>query len=156
MFTNILVPLDGSELAEQAVPKAQTLAQSFNATVHLVHVVSRNPEMEALRVSGDINVQEMETNLELARQLVEGRVTRGKEFLERAASQLESAGVEAKVAVTEGAPHESIISYSKENRIDLIVMSTRGYGGVKRLLLGSTTDRVIRSCETPVLVLPCS
>ena len=62
MFTNILVPLDGSELAEQAVPKAQTLAQSFNATVHLLHVVSRSPEMEALRFSGDINFQEVETS----------------------------------------------------------------------------------------------
>ena len=156
MFTNILVPLDGSELAEQAVPKAQILARSFNATVHLVHVVSRSPEMEALKFSGDINFQEVETNLELARQLVEGRLTRGKEYLERAAAQLKSAGVEAKVAVSEGAVAENIISYSNEYSIDLIVMSTRGYGGVKRLLLGSITDRVIRSCETPVLVLPCS
>ena len=88
--------------------------------------------------------------------LPRSRLTRGKEYLERAASQLKSAGVEAKVAVSEGAPPESVISYSEEYGIDLIVMSTREYGGVKRLLLGSTTDRVIRSCEMPVLVLPCS
>ena len=156
MFTNILVPLDGSTLAELAVPKAQTLARSFNATVHLIHVVSRSPEAEALRGSGDGSVQQMEIERDMARQLVESRLTRGREYLERAASQLSSAGVEAKMAVLEGAAPENIISYSKEHGIDLIVMSTRGYGGVKRLLLGSTTDQVIRSCETPVLVLPCS
>ena len=94
MFTNILVPLDGSELAEHAVPKAQELARSFNATVHLVHVVSRQPEMEALRASGDAMVQQAELDRDMARQLVESRLTRGREYLERAASQLKSAGVE--------------------------------------------------------------
>jgi nucleotide-binding universal stress UspA family protein len=56
----------------------------------------------------------------------------------------------------EGAADENIIDYVKEHEIDLVVMSTHGYGGVKRLLLGSVTDRVIRSCKVPVLVLPCS
>ena len=58
--------------------------------------------------------------------------------------------------VLTGAAAEQIISYPRKHGVDLIVTSTHGYGGVKRLLLGSVTDRVIRSCEVPVLVLPCS
>ena len=49
---------------------------------------------------------------------------------------------------------EKIIEYTKEHDIDLVLMSTYGYSGIKRRLLGSVTDRIIRASETPVLVLP--
>ncbi|MFB3093273.1 MAG: universal stress protein [Dehalococcoidia bacterium] len=49
-----------------------------------------------------------------------------------------------------------MVNYAREHGIDLVVMSTHGFGGLKRLLVGSVTDRVIRSCEVPVLVVPCS
>ena len=59
-------------------------------------------------------------------------------------------------AMLEGGAAEKIVNYTREHGIDLVVMSTHGFGGLKRLLLGSVTDRVIRSCEVPVLVVPCS
>ena len=156
MFTQILVALDGSELAEQALPVARDIARSSNATIHLIQVVSRQPEFEAARAGGDFNLQAVELDRDLAHQLVEARISRGKEYLEGIASQLKSEGVEAETALQEGAAVENIVDYSKEHGIDLVVMSTHGYGGIKRLLLGSVTDRVIRSCQVPVLVLPCS
>ncbi len=155
MFTNILVALDGSELAEQALPMAQDLARSSNATIHLIQVVSRQPELEASR-GGDTSIQAVELTRDLAHQLVEARLSRGKEYLEGIAGQLKSEGFEAETAIREGAAVENIVDYSKEHGIDLVVMSSHGYGGIKRLLLGSVTDRVIRSCEVPVLVMPCS
>ena len=155
MFKNILVALDGSELAEQALPLAQDLARSSNATIHLIQVVSRQPELEAAR-GGDTSIQAVELTRDLAHQLVEGRLSQGKEYLEGIAGQLKSEGFEAETAIQEGAAVENIVDYSKEHGIDLVVMSSHGYGGIKRLLLGSVTDRVIRSCEVPVLVLPCS
>ncbi len=155
MFTNILVALDGSELAEQALPLAQDLARSSNATIHLIQVVSRQPELEATR-GGDTSIQSVEIARDLAHQLVEARLSRGKEYLEGIAGQLKSEGFEAETAIQEGAAVENIVDYSKEHGIDLVVMSSHGYGGIKRLLLGSVTDRVIRSCEVPVLILPCS
>ncbi len=156
MFTHILVALDGSELAEQALPMAENIARSSNATIHLIQVISRQPELQAARGGGDYSLQAVEMERDLAHQLVEARLSRGKEYLEGVAGQLKSAGIEAETTIREGAAVENIVDYSREHGIDLVVMSTHGYGGVKRLLLGSVTDRVIRSCEVPVLVLPCS
>ena len=156
MFKHILVALDGSELAEQALPTAQDLARSSNATIHLIQVISRQPELEARRSSGDANPQIAELSRDLARRLIESRLSQGREYLEGIAGQLKSAGIEADTAIREGAADENIVDYSREHGIDLVVMSTHGYGGVKRLLLGSVTDRVIRSCQAPVLVMPCS
>ena len=53
MFTQILVALDGSELAEKALPMAQDLARSSNAAIHLIQVISRQPELQAARGGGD-------------------------------------------------------------------------------------------------------
>ena len=64
--------------------------------------------------------------------------------------------IESDYAVREGAPAQNIIDYVNEHSISLVVMSTHGHGGIRRLLVGSVTDRVIRSCEVPVLVVPCS
>ena len=154
MFTRILVPLDGSELAERALPLARSIRQSSNATIHLVQAVSRLPEAEAGRSGDSIQIAELERDA--ARRLVEARITRGKEYIGRVAAQLEKAGIEVATALLEGGAAENIVDYTREHGIDLVVMSTHGFGGLKRLLLGSVTDRVIRSCEVPVLVVPCS
>ena len=98
----------------------------------------------------------VEVSLDLARRLIDTRQTRGQEHLDRVAAELTSAGLKVETRILEGAADEQIISYSREHGVDLIVISTHGYGGVRRLLLGSVTDRVIRSCEVPVLVVPCS
>ncbi len=156
MFTHILVALDGSDLAEQALPMAQDIARSSNAAIHLIQVISRQPELQAARGGGDYSLQAVEMDRDLARQLVEGRLPRGKEYLEGIASQLKTAELKMETTILEGAAGENIVDYSSEHGVDLIVISTHGYGGVKRLLLGSVTDRVIRSCEVPVLVVPCS
>jgi len=98
----------------------------------------------------------VEVSQDLARRLIETRLTHGREYLDRVAAELTNADLKVKTTILEGAADEKIISYSREQGVDLIVISTHGYGGVKRLLLGSVTDRVIRSCELPVLVIPCS
>ncbi len=156
MFNDILVPLDGSELSERALPMAQNLAQSYKATVHLIHMVSREHELGAGR--GDGSVQSAEYEMDLASRLTESRLNRGKTYLEQKGSQLRDAGIkiEAELAVKTGEPAQNIIDYVKEHSIDLVVISTHGHGGLRRLFLGSVTDRVIRSCEAPVLIVPCS
>jgi nucleotide-binding universal stress UspA family protein len=155
MFTQILVALDGSELSEKALPVARNRANSSDATIHLIQSVSRQPEFEAAH-GGEASPQLAELSQDLARRLIETRQTSGQEYLDRVAAELTNAGLKVETAIQEGAADEQIISYSREHGVDLIVISTHGYGGVKRLLLGSVTDRVIRSCEVPVLVLPCS
>ena len=79
-------------------------------------------------------------------------------YLEEKGSQLIGAGikVETEFGVKTGDPVQNIIEYVKEHSISLVLMTTHGHGGIRRLLVGSVTDRVIRSCEVPVLVVPCS
>ena len=156
MFNDILVPLDGSELSERALPMAQDLAQSSEATVHLIHMVSREHELGAGR--GIESVQAAEMEIDMARRLTESQIHRGRLYLEQKGSQLSDAGIkiETEFTVKAGEPAQNIIDYVKEHSISLVVMTTHGHGGVRRLLLGSVTDRVIRSCEVPVLVVPCS
>ncbi len=156
MFNDILVPLDGSELSERALPIAQNLAQSSGATVHLIHMVSRE---HLWGTGGGIeSVQAAQLEMDMARQLTESQIHQGRIYLEQKGSQLSAAGIkiETDFAVKEGAPAQNIIGYAKEHSISLVVMTTHGHGGIRRLLLGSVTDRVIRSCEVPVLVVPCS
>ncbi len=156
MFARILVPLDGSKLSERALPIAQNLAQSSDATVHLIHMVSREHELGAGR--GIESVQAAGLEMDMARRLTESRLYRGRMYLEQKGSQLSGAGIkiEPEFAVKAGEPAQNIIDYVKEHSISLVVMTTHGHGGIRRLLLGSVTDRVIRSCEVPVLVVPCS
>ncbi len=155
MFSHILVALDGSQLAEKALPVAKNLANSSGGTIHLIQAVSRQPEFEAAH-GGEASPQLAELSQDLARRLIETRLTGGQEYLDRIASELASAGLKVETAILEGAAAEQIISYSGMHGVDLIVISTHGYGGIKRFLLGSVTDRVLRSCEVPVLVVPCS
>ncbi len=76
------------------------------------------------------------------------------EYLKEAAMRLESGGIKAEKMVREGAAAENIVQYAQEKGIDLIIMGTRGQGGIQRFLLGSTTDRVLRTGHLPVLVVP--
>ena len=156
MFSKILLPLDGSELGEMALRIAESLARIHNASIYLIHVVPWQPELEGAKRGflAAISAQAAEHQQREARHLLEDRVASGKEYLERLAARLRDTGLTVETAVEEGAVDEKIIGYAKQNDIDLITMCTQGYGGIKRRLLGSVTDRVIRAGEAPVLVLP--
>lgn len=156
MFENILVPLDGSELSEQALPVARGLAQQFGSTVHIIHVVTTADELGAGRHVESPQIAEIE--VEQARRLTQSRVDRGAAYVEQVQSQLKEAGIKIddRVAVGQGDPANQIVDYIKANGINLVVMTSHGRGGLRRLLVGSVTDRVMRSCEVPVLVTPCS
>ena len=156
MFANILVPLDGSYLGERALRTAESLARIHIASIHLIHVVPSQPELEGAKrgLIAAISAQAAQHQQEEARHLLEDRIASGREYLERLAAHLRGTGLTVETAVEEGSVDEKIIGYAKQHDIDLITMCTQGYGGIKRRLLGSVTDRVIRSSETTVLVLP--
>ena len=151
MFTNILVPLDGSALSEQALPMAQHLARSSDTSLHLLQVISLRPELEAQRQE---RVRDRAGDGTGRRASLKPRRP-GKAYLEGLAGS-SSAGLHVTTALREGAADEHISAYAQEQAIDLIVMSTHGHSGFKRFFLGSVTDRVIRAGQTPVLVVPAS
>ena len=140
MYKRILVPLDGSRLAEQALPHAAAHAAVFGAEIILLKVLGPLPEPS---MSSPRAIRSAEAaSAELAQEYLEGVA---------AGLQAEGHGVEA--AIEEGRPYVQIIRYAEENDVDLIVMSTRGYSGLSRWLLGSVADRVARGATVPVLLV---
>jgi len=154
MYTRILVPLDGSKLAEQALPQAQGLAQSFNATLHLTQVISIPRELEGILENSVGAPLQLDPNLDLARLVVAARQAKSDQYLERLAAHCRDEGVKVETAVLEGVADEEILDYARKHEVDCIVVTTQGLSGIRRFLLGSVTDRLIRSSPVPVVVVP--
>ncbi len=133
MYKKILVPLDGSEVAASVLPYVGNLAGRLGASVTLFTVVA--PGRRAARAS-DTEVR-AEAEAQSRRQ----------------AQHLTATGVTADVMVVTGQPVEQIISRGQSGGFDLIAIGTRGHSGIRRGLLGSVTDGVVRSSTVPVLAL---
>ncbi|WP_254530313.1 universal stress protein [Natrinema gelatinilyticum] len=140
MHDDILVPTDGSDASAVAVDEAIEIADREQTTVHFLHVVDAGTEMSA-GASGSI-----------APQLTESLEAQAESALDEAANRADRAGVNYDRTTLEGDPHEVIAEYSTGHDIDLIVMGASGRSGLKEHLLGSTTDRVVRTVETSVLI----
>ena len=155
MYSNILVPLDGSDLAEKALPYAVNLAKSEGGKVHLVHVFTSHPE-------GVVSVGGLEQDLsmaqvnELSRQLQEANISQLQQYLDHTASNLQRDGIGTKTALLEGSAHEELVNYAKQNDVEVVTICSHGRGGLQRMLIGSVADKIIRSGEIPVLVIPGS
>lgn len=142
-FAHLLVPLDGSELAETALESALVLAERFNAQVTLLRVVPAPVELKSIYgVSG----------VEVAGKGHEERVREAQEYLDAIAARYPGANLQLRVGKS-GAPAEGIVDAARVVEADLIVLSSHGRGGVERLVLGSVTDKVVRSTTRPVLVV---
>ena len=142
MYDTILVPVDGSEPSTAAIEHARNLAQHESATVHVIHAIEmRSPGVTMGRVPTDVMTDVQEE----AEQLVSD-----------ATDTLEAAGIDTRSEVVDGTASEAIPEYASEHDIDLIVMGTHGRTGVKRVLLGSATERTLRAADAPVLVVESS
>jgi nucleotide-binding universal stress UspA family protein len=139
MTSQILVTLDGSDLAECALPWATTLARQLPADLVLLRVVS---------VSADIEDAVPETETLVARQESEAR-----EYLGRIANQVHAAGLSADTVVRRGPAADVIIEYAAEAQVEQIIMATHGYSGFSRWIHGSVADRVLQSANVPVLLV---
>jgi nucleotide-binding universal stress UspA family protein len=140
VFDVIVVPTDGSEHAERAADRAIDLAAIHDATVHVICVADTGP-ISAYRLPGEA---------ESAAAAIRDRT---EEFVETIAARVETAGVDVTTAIPEGPAKNEIVSYADEVDADLIVMGTRGRGGVERALLGSVAEHVVRVSDVDVLVV---
>jgi nucleotide-binding universal stress UspA family protein len=145
MFAKILVPLDGSDLAEHALTAAFDLARRFNSLIILLRVVIP----EALLVSlPDLPAYRLPANTVVA---VEADAIAYLEGLKR---QWAPTGVQIQTLVLSGTPPELIVATAKEQAVDLIVMSTHGRSGFSRLIYGSVAEAVLRGVKVPLLLMP--
>lgn len=166
MYDNILYPTDGSNGANAALDHALGLAKQYDTTLHVLFVIDsehietgmvpRKEDTERGRVTGMMKREEetagegsMSRNEDIADKLQR----RGVQLTEEVASMLSEEGCETTTAVREGDPAQVITEYAADNDIDLITMGTHGRRGVKRRLIGSVTENVVRTSEVPVLTV---
>jgi nucleotide-binding universal stress UspA family protein len=140
MYNNILVPTDGSDVVDTAASHAIELATKFDATVHTVYAIE--PERTTLP-SEAMRHDEVH----------EEYVAWGEEITTAIADRARDRGLEGVAAVREGVPHEVISDYAADNGVDLIVMGTAGRTGWREHLMGSVTEKTVRTAEVPVLTL---
>ncbi len=137
----ILVPIDFSNLSQDALPYAALLAKKFGAEVILLHVVQLFP-MDRL-LGG-----------ELISQTIVPAIQQAEIDLARMAADLSAAtGGKVSGVAREGTPHEAICQTAKSLKADLVVLTTHGYSGLKHVWLGSTAERVVRHASCPVLAV---
>jgi nucleotide-binding universal stress UspA family protein len=154
MYSQVLVPLDGSEASERALPHAHNLADAFSARVHLLQVIPLSHEYEAYLGGGEESPMVSEYSIDMAEQITATAQTKAEAYLKATAARLEAHGIHVQTSVRQGSTLENITNFVEENGIDLIVMSTHGRSGLQRFLIGSVTDRVIRFSHVPVLAIP--
>jgi len=139
-YDEIMIPTDGSAAAGAAVEHGLAVAERTDARVHAVNVV---------------NVSDLATGADytLPTELLQTFQERGQRVTEEIAAAARDRGLDAVTEVREGFPGQDLLDYAETAEIDLIAMGTAGRTGLRRFLLGSTAERVIRHADAPVLAV---
>ena len=140
---SVLVPLDGSAFAEQALPWAAAIARASRARLRLalVHQQPTPPPLDELS-------SRLYTKIELALRKSQDA------YLRRQAERMrEEHELQVTKAMLQGTPAAAIADYVRDLGVDLVVMTTHGLGGIRRAWLGSVADRLVRSLEVPMLLI---
>lgn len=140
----ILVPVDFSDVSLEALDYAVELAKGFKAAVAAVFVV------EPLYYAAPPTAYGSATQVAM---LLDDQRKLGREELAKLAAKMKKRGVELRTILQEGTPYDRIADTAKRIKADLILMATHGRTGLTHLLMGSVTEKVVRSAPCPVLTL---
>ena len=138
MYSEILVPTDGSPASDAAIEHAVDLAEKYDARLHALYVVD-GAAYSSLEAGAEIVVEALESE--------------GEKATRRVVEAAADVGVDCVTDVTSGTAYQSIHDYVDEHDIDVVVMGTHGRQGLHRYLLGSVTERVVRTSDVPVLTV---
>jgi nucleotide-binding universal stress UspA family protein len=145
-FKSVVVPLDGSELAESVLPTAADLANSLDLEIVLLRIYGMP---YAVRSAGEGFFDNKQIGA-----FITGLESETREYLEEKTANLRKSGVKnIRTLVRQGLPADEIISCARETPNSLVAMCTHGRSGVKRWVLGSVTETVVRHSTNPVLVV---
>jgi len=152
MFTRILVPLDGSTLAERAIPHAEQFARIFGSSIILLQVLDPTSYYENPNPVDPLNWQIRKTESDI---YMNGIAVRLREDLSEDAQSNVSDEKKDRVSysIREGKTAENIVNFAHAEAIDLLVISTHGSGGLSRWNISSVTQKVINLIYLPVLII---
>ena len=136
MYKSILVPLDGSKLAENILTEVEELAVLLHARLNLIYVSKAHVLPGVDPTDAQVRV-----------------VNKAKQYLENLKEQLLTKNIDIQIHTPYGNPAAKILEVSRRHDIDLIAMSTHGRSGIGRWLLGSIADKVVRHSDVPILLL---
>jgi nucleotide-binding universal stress UspA family protein len=150
MFTRIVVPLDGSDLAEQALPQAVELAQATRTSMHLVRVL----DFSYLAKLAGYPVHGAYVEMTAFQQALQDEHDDAGAYLKAKIGELEGEGITVTTALLSGNPAPEIAAATQDG--DVIVMSTHGRGGLARWFLGSVAEGIVRRATVPVMLIRAS
>ena len=151
--TKILLATDGSKEAELAGRSAAELADKTGSELHVVHVFGIIPWYPIYPEGTDFGETELEEQ-QVEEDLQRTSEQRGRELLDAELEKLRSVGgTLAQAHLREGGPAQEIVGLAEEIGAGLIVMGSRGFGGIRRALMGNISDSVVRHAHCPVMVV---
>jgi nucleotide-binding universal stress UspA family protein len=148
-FRHIVVALDGSAFAEQALPQVEALARRCGSTITLLRAVT---PLEA-GLMGEAMARPASSRAMGTAVREDIAQYNALAYLSRVQQRLARAGLTVRTDCPEGSHAEAIVSRSRTLQADLIAMTTHGLGGIRRAFLGSVADEVVRSAPCPVLLV---
>ena len=154
-MNTILVPLDGSALAEQILPYVRALAPLLNVQIHLLEVVPE-PAHELVSSGGLVLLyggDALERDQSRQRWELEEAFARAETYIGAQTSRLEDADLVVHSNIVGGQPAQVIVDLARETHTKLVAMATHGRGGLQRWALGSVADRVAQASAVPVLLV---
>lgn len=140
MFKRILVPLDGSDLAETVLSHVSEMAACYGAEIVLLRVVTEPAFDYAL------------TTPAIGNRIHAGMEEDATAYLDRVAGNLKQSGLKVNTLLSEGPVAAGILDAALRIQADLIAMSTHGRGGIARLVMGSVAEQVLQHATVPVLL----
>ena len=162
MYNRILVPLDGSKLAECALPYAEELAKGCNAEEVLLLSVTEQVRGQAQVLKGDdpypgydpgIHSAVPSITVSFGNKDIGKKDIQAQRYLDRVAKRLEAKGIKVRTEVLFWPPAEAIAAYAERNDVNIIVMSSHGRSGPSRWAHGNVTNKVLRISPVPVLMV---
>jgi nucleotide-binding universal stress UspA family protein len=149
VVSRIVVPLDGSQIAERALPVAAELALQFPAPVHVVRAA--DPASTLPMASGVFGAGPA-VGADVTDQIWQEAEAEARSTVTTAVSRLEAEGVDASGGILTGSPFFAISEATQAG--DLLILTSHGRGGVRRWLLGSVAEKLVREADAPVLLVP--
>jgi nucleotide-binding universal stress UspA family protein len=153
IFKKIMVATDGSELTKKAVDSAIEITKLNEAKLYAVHVVAPGDFAITQNEPKASITQNEPRDAEWKKEIKEHLTTQGKEATAYVENVGKTANIEVESVILEGNPADEIVDFAEKNEIDLIVMGTLGKTGIKRFLLGSVAENVVRHSKKAVLVV---
>jgi len=139
MFETILVPLDGSQLADCVLPHAAAIARSFNSEITLLRMLEKNQTVSSAQIFDLLNWQINKTKSTLS--------------LEKTKVRLQELNIRVRISIMEGLVADGITEYAQKQGIKLIILSSHGRNGLTQWGISSTTQKIILSAHTSLLIV---